>query len=967
MPNPIRISTIVYPHSVGKAYWLDEQGKLQSNADGAKQTDGIVRQHAFADIKAYVAWRRETLSAPDTLRLAGTFAESIADGARVGAKQDAVVPGSGLVARSKEFAAFRDGEAGIATIDADTAKAVPDDAAAVWGVGAERFTDAGAVNDYLHTLMPGVGYAGKAITPSTGSRIVNGSGMPVKQDGGWHVEIAVSDAGLIPDFLHALHILEWANGEPWAYVDKGGSVQIRGISDQALRAPTQPVFLAPHLGDGLSSQRECTGWEGELLRIDRLPIIDQATIDRTHRRMDEARQFLHPVAHSVTMKQIEAEVAEQVARGVDEEAATKAAHAVRQQGVLLGTAALYFKNPDETWTVADLLEKGSAMDGRVCSDPLDPGYAGGDPKGQFYWNKGYRPVLYNIHTKTAFRLRHDKTSFDAILSRKPLPPDIVRHYTLYEGREVEIAVAKKATAKALGLGNSTKAIDADVAKIAREATDFAAASRPADTRLMARPAANPLLPLPPASFPVKWVSPEGDVRIVEHVDNIGHILEQYGGEIHYDVIAKQERWKFPGLRQDTDKADVAFVTRMRGLAAINGLAGRHMQDTLATIADLNQANPVVDYLSALEWDGKRRLGDLIEEIGVPMDQLQTALIAFRLFFVGACAAADGAETAMTPEAQEKRGEIARATYEYVLSLFGVQGAGKTSGLGTMIPKPLREYYLTSVVLKINNKDSLLAAVSGWIIELGELDATFRHSEATAMKAFLSRSFDGLREAYMAKPSHYQRRCVFVGTINEEAFLVDATGNRRYLPVSATSIALDWSDAEIDQLWAENWHAYADGARWWPTTDEQALLDQRAEEHRRVSAVEEAIVDAYDWGNPPATVRGLGVKRKTATAIYAEVFFPGHEGPKDASNATINQVGHAMRKQWLKHGAMVDPDRGVVVESDGEWVRINSPGGRNRGWLLPRGEVKALNAGEGVERVDFAGKSRAKSRKITGDF
>ncbi|MGG2035188.1 VapE domain-containing protein [Pseudomonas aeruginosa] len=69
----------------------------------------------------------------------------------------------------------------------------------------------------------------------------------------------------------------------------------------------------------------------------------------------------------------------------------------------------------------------------------------------------------------------------------------------------------------------------------------------------------------------------------------------------------------------------------------------------------------------------------------------------------------------------------------------------------------------------------------WISELGELDA-FNKADSTKAKQFFSASVDTFREKYGRRSRDVPRQCVFVGTTNQEEYLKDTTGNRRYWPV-----------------------------------------------------------------------------------------------------------------------------------------------------------------------------------------
>ena len=67
-----------------------------------------------------------------------------------------------------------------------------------------------------------------------------------------------------------------------------------------------------------------------------------------------------------------------------------------------------------------------------------------------------------------------------------------------------------------------------------------------------------------------------------------------------------------------------------------------------------------------------------------------------------------------------------------------------------------------------------------------------------------------------------RTTVFFGTTNATEYLVDETGNRRFLPVSTSEIDLNRLAAARDQLWAAAAQAYHANEQYW-LADEAALI------------------------------------------------------------------------------------------------------------------------------------------------
>ena len=68
----------------------------------------------------------------------------------------------------------------------------------------------------------------------------------------------------------------------------------------------------------------------------------------------------------------------------------------------------------------------------------------------------------------------------------------------------------------------------------------------------------------------------------------------------------------------------------------------------------------------------------------------------------------------------------------VLVLQGHQAIGKTSWLAALVPKG-SDWFLDSVALDPEDKDSVKRAISHWIIELGELEATFKKADINKLK------------------------------------------------------------------------------------------------------------------------------------------------------------------------------------------------------------------------------------------
>ena len=206
-------------------------------------------------------------------------------------------------------------------------------------------------------------------------------------------------------------------------------------------------------------------------------------------------------------------------------------------------------------------------------------------------------------------------------------------------------------------------------------------------------------PLALESFPRIRRTKDG-IKVLDHVDNIDHMLESYGLGYRYNVIRKEIEWEHPGLLPGGDNADTALQSQMISLCALNAVPDKHLTMHLVGLADQNATNPVVEHLVSLspEWDGKPRFGALAA--AMQPDDTRIAEIVLRLFLIQACAAADNAALGRAANAD------ALPVFEGCLVLAGGQGVFKTKGVRRLLPPALRGYFKEGLMLDPRNKDSM---------------------------------------------------------------------------------------------------------------------------------------------------------------------------------------------------------------------------------------------------------------------
>ena len=111
----------------------------------------------------------------------------------------------------------------------------------------------------------------------------------------------------------------------------------------------------------------------------------------------------------------------------------------------------------------------------------------------------------------------------------------------------------------------------------------------------------------------------------------------------------------------------------------------------------------------------------------------------------------------------------------------------------------------------------------WLYEIAEL-AGFSKSDVNDIKSFITSKKDRYRVAYGKVVEDFPRQCVMVGTTNDDKYLKDPTGNRRFWPVPVRHlINTDWVVKYRHQLFAEAFLRYQNRERYTPTTEEEDRL------------------------------------------------------------------------------------------------------------------------------------------------
>lgn len=326
----------------------------------------------------------------------------------------------------------------------------------------------------------------------------------------------------------------------------------------------------------------------------------------------------------------------------------------------------------------------------------------------------------------------------------------------------------------------------------------------------------------------------------------------YGLTIEFDEVRKEVDIKGPCIQNGGVLYEEAALAALDSIANLNGYPTAEVRKMIMPVANQNTRNPVREYVLGVPWDGQDHVGALWREITLaPEEDARFCETLFRKWLRGAYAIGAGI--------------IDR--WEFVVVLVDPNGgAGKTRFFSTLCPPTLAT---DSVILDTADRDSVKLAVSYWLSELGELDATFSRSESNRLKAFLSRKVDEMRLPYARAYVKYPRRTAFWASVNETNFLIDQSDNRRFWGIRILS-ANHQHGVTLQQVWAQAAAEVAAGVPAHLTPQEHQILVARNEAFRTHSPIMDALSslnlseshDQHQTVSEILAAAGLGRPNKT---------------------------------------------------------------------------------------------------------
>ncbi|HGJ5854918.1 VapE domain-containing protein [Arsenophonus nasoniae] len=256
-----------------------------------------------------------------------------------------------------------------------------------------------------------------------------------------------------------------------------------------------------------------------------------------------------------------------------------------------------------------------------------------------------------------------------------------------------------------------------------------------------------------------------------------------GVEIRFDTFRDEIMFAPVGTKAwqtftDVDYSRLRITMEKRGFKAV----GRELiRDVVLLAADENPFDSAMEWIKSLKWDGIPRIERFYHtHFGTEDSAYTRAVSRYMWTALAGRVLKPGIKADMVP------------------ILVGAQGSGKSSGVAALSPDPA---FFTEISFA-EKDDDLARKMRGCLVaEISELRG-LNTKELESIKAFVTRTHEKWIPKFKEFATQFPRRSLSIGTTNEDEFLGDKTGNRRWLPVEVGKMDVEGIKKDVIQFWAE---------------------------------------------------------------------------------------------------------------------------------------------------------------------
>ena len=313
------------------------------------------------------------------------------------------------------------------------------------------------------------------------------------------------------------------------------------------------------------------------------------------------------------------------------------------------------------------------------------------------------------------------------------------------------------------------------------------------------------------------VNMDSVMKIIENDKQFNNSVAWFD-EFHQKVFTD---WNGPE-REWSDKDTLLVTHTLQREYGLEKISTTNVHEAVTLFAHKNSKNEPKDWMENLKYDGISRLETFFSDYMGVFDSEYSRAVSLN-FWVGMVA------------------RIYRpgCKVDNMVVLEGPQGAMKSTALHAIGGKWFCESHAN-----VMDKDFYQILHGKLIVEIAELH-TFSKAEVTRIKGVITCQTDRYRAPYERHPADHPRMSIFVGTTNEDKYLRDTTGNRRFWPIRCGNINIEMIREMREPLFAEAVFLFKQSTPWW-TVPDIAVIEQ--DDRRQTDAWENVILEFLNQNN-----------------------------------------------------------------------------------------------------------------------
>lgn len=249
------------------------------------------------------------------------------------------------------------------------------------------------------------------------------------------------------------------------------------------------------------------------------------------------------------------------------------------------------------------------------------------------------------------------------------------------------------------------------------------------------------------------------------------------------------------------------------------------------------------------------------------------------------------------------------TNHLVLIFVGKQGVGKTTWLNKLTPKTLKDHLYMGTIRF--DKDSIINLSECMFINIDEFE-TIGKKGLNELKSIITMDKIRVRRPYGKITENLVRRSSFTASVNNPTFLVDTTGNRRFIVIEVEDINYNHK-VNLDDVYSQCKYLFENGFEFYLNQRENERVNKMNERFLIRTFEEELLLEFFKPCKPNSNGELL-----TTTQILNKI---NDESKTFMNNNSIYSLGRALSKNHFEKGRTKD-------KGHGWWVLKKIPNRKN---------------------------------------